>query len=61
MSWALFKGDEQISKRHSRKVAAVVEAFERKVVITAAGDWIGDNFSPRPQLLEGYTIREIDA
>ena len=59
MTWALFKGDEQISIGHPHKIAAVVEAFEAKVVITASGDWIGDKVSPVPHLLDGYSIREV--
>lgn len=30
--WAVFKGDEPVTKAHSTKQAAIIEAFERGLV-----------------------------
>jgi hypothetical protein len=46
--WALFKDDERISRYHSSREAACVEAFEAKVVIH-------DKFGN--QLANGYEIK----
>lgn len=55
--FALFKNDKRISKAHSTREAAFIEAFERGVVIDYSADFIGDK-SGRT-LMEGYEVREF--
>jgi hypothetical protein len=55
--YALFHEGKQISKAHSTEKAAIVEAYERKIVVSSGFDFPGDksgHFLPR-----GYEIREI--
>lgn len=47
--YALFHKDRQISKAHKHRICAIVEAYERGVVMTKVGLLIG----------EGYTIEEV--
>jgi hypothetical protein len=47
--WALFYIGGQVSKSHSTKEAAMIEAYERGVVTVSRG---------RSQLARGYTILE---
>ena len=49
-AWAIYYIGHQVSKEHSTRDAAVVEAFEMKIVATAGG---------RTWLAPGYTIQEI--
>ena len=51
LKWALFNPEgQQISKSHPVKAAALIEAFEKGVVIQSWGKkWI----------LEGYVVREV--
>lgn len=56
--FALFDGDKQISKAHSTKEAAVIEAYERKLVVDFSADFPGDK-SGRC-LPEGFVIRELE-
>lgn len=45
--YALFKHNKQISKAHPHRLCVVVEAYERKLVMTKLG------------LLSDYVIREV--
>ena len=55
--WALFKDGEQISKPHSTRNAAIIEAYEKKVVVTYSADWVGDTSGT--ELIGGFTVEEI--
>lgn len=55
--YALFDGNNQISKAHSTKEAVAIEAFEKKLVIDFGADFIGDK-SGRC-LPEGFAIKEV--
>jgi hypothetical protein len=48
--WALFYIGGQVSKSHSTKEAAMIEAYERGVITVSRG---------RSQLARGYTILEV--
>jgi len=56
--YALFHDGIQISKSHSTKEAAMVEAYEHGAVVDYGADFIGDK-SGRC-LIDGFKIREID-
>lgn len=60
--WALFKGEEQISKSHSTRWAAMAEAYERGVVAKGSiGDFEGDpDLSNEKFLFGGYSIKETE-
>lgn len=47
--YALFRHDKQISKAHKHKLCAIIEAYERGVVMTKIGLLTG----------EGYEVRKI--
>lgn len=55
--YALFEGNKQISKAHASERAAVVEAFERKLVVDGAADFPGDKSGRF--LIPPYEIREV--
>lgn len=57
MTYALFKNNTQVTKAHSTKDAAVIEAYELGIVIDYSADFIGDK-SGR-SLIEGYEIKEV--
>lgn len=48
--YALFRGDQQISKAHSTRVAVAVEAFERGLVVRSRW-WVA--------LADGCVIRAM--
>ena len=50
MTYALFHHERQISKPHSTKVAAVIEAFERKAVIRCGRVY---------EMAEGYSVGPV--
>lgn len=58
MPYALFKDGKQISKTHSTKEAALVEAFEARAIVKGAWD-----FHPKDgfdnTLCAGYEIRVV--
>lgn len=58
MRYALFKDGAQYSKSHSNKEAAIIEAYEKGVVIDYSADFIGD--SSGKCLMEGFEIKEIE-
>jgi hypothetical protein len=47
--WAVFKGEEQVSKSHTTKLAAIIEAFEKGWFNSARG---------KVYLQQPYTIEE---
>lgn len=55
--YALFKDGEQISKSHPIKAVAVMEAFERGLVLRFSGDFIGEKSGEC--LPDGYEIKLI--
>lgn len=55
--WALFKDGEQLSKSHPIKAAAVMEAFERGLVLRFSADFTGDKSGEC--LPDGYEIKEV--
>ncbi len=54
--YALFHDGRQVSKAHSTREAVLVEAHERRAVITESSDF-GD-FRRIARLVRGYEIRE---
>ena len=57
--YALFKDGKQISKSHSTRRAAGMEAYEHSAVVHMSIDFTGDRqLNP---LATGYEIREIKA
>ena len=48
--YALFKNNKQISKAHTTKRAALIEAYELNVVIRG-GKFLG--------LIDGYKVKEV--
>lgn len=58
MKYALFKDGKQISKAHSTKDAAAIEAYERGLVWDCNADFPGDK--PGKELAAGYEINPID-
>ena len=60
MAYALFKGGKQMSKAHSTKGAALIEAYERKVVVSSCSDFPDhEPMKSSKELLDGYEIREV--
>ena len=57
--YALFHNGRQISKAHSTRNAAVIEAIERKLAIWGSGDFLGDVGVSTVALPEGYDIKEV--
>ena len=57
MTYALFKDSKQISKAHSTREAAIVEAREIGKVQRVVHDFCGNTH--RITLVEGYEIREV--
>ena len=57
--FALFKDGKQISKAHTKGIAAVTEAFERKAVVRCSSDFDGQTFAADLSLADGYEIREV--
>lgn len=60
--YALFKDGIQISKPHSAKEAALVEAFERKLVVIGYNDFLGEKgpYQHAPTLCNGVEIKEVE-
>ena len=59
--YALFFHGQQISKAHSTRRAAVIEAFERGAVERSSEDFPEDPESLRdPVLAKGYEIRPLE-
>lgn len=56
--YALFYNGKQLSKAHSTKDAAMIEAFERRIVIDGSPDFIGDKGFRT--FAGGFEIKEID-
>lgn len=50
-AFALFQSGQQISKPHSTKIAAMIEAFERGAVIRCRCSY---------ELANGYDVRKVD-
>lgn len=48
MSWALFHDGRQVSKAHSTRIAAMIEAMEAKAVIRSGRAY---------ELADGYEVR----
>ena len=60
MSFALFKDGEQVSKAHSTRLAAKIEAYERKIVVSCGTDFPDYGVHRRGhELIGGYEIKEI--
>ena len=58
--YALFHHGKQVSKAHSNRIAAQMEAYEFGVVLDSAiGDFPGDSPSVR-RLATGYEVKEVD-
>jgi hypothetical protein len=59
--FALFRDGKQISKAHSTRAAATIEAFERgAIVISHADFWAKEVlFAESLDLSDGYEIREV--
>ena len=55
-AFALFKDGKQISKAHKLRDAAIVEAFERKAVVSSSGDFWGGSYT---LMADGYEVREV--
>lgn len=58
MSFALFKNEKRISRWHSTRRAAKIEAFEAGAVISWGVDFAGDTSGV--SLRDGYAIMEQD-
>lgn len=56
-AYALFQNGKQISKAHSTRLAARVEAYEIGAVVTNHADFPGDVQST--VLADGYEIKEV--
>lgn len=56
--YAIFKDDKQVTKAHSTKEAAMVEAFEAKLACYAYPDFPGDKGGLF--LDDGCTLKELD-
>jgi hypothetical protein len=57
--FALFKDDIRISKIHSTRGVAMVEAFQRHVVLSWRSDFESDP-SPGLVMAPGYVVKEIN-
>lgn len=55
--FALFKDGIQISKSHSDRGVAMIEAFERKAVVSWSADFWSDKSDAA--LVDGYEVREV--
>ena len=58
MTYAIFKNEKQVTKAHSTKKAAIVEAFEAKMASYAFPDYIGDKGGLF--LNNGYKLQEVN-
>ena len=59
--WALFKGDNQVTKAHSTKQAAIIEAYERGVITRGIADFPGQMRSNFTIALDAdHSIREVN-
>lgn len=56
--YALFKDGKQISKAHSTREAAAIEAYERGLVVDWGADFPGDK--PGRWLAGGYEIKQVE-
>lgn len=54
--YALFKDGKQVSKAHSTREAATIEAYERGLVVDWGADFPGDK--PGRALADGYEIKQ---
>lgn len=57
-SFALFKDGIQISKAHSTRGVAMVEAFQRKAVVSWSQDFWSDP-APGLAMADGYEVKEV--
>ena len=58
MMYAIFKDDKQVTKAHSTREAAMVEAFEAKLAYYASPDFPGDKGGFG--LYDGYKLKEVE-
>lgn len=56
--YAIFKDNKQVTKAHSTKEAAMIEAFEGKHAHYASRDFVGDKGGFF--LNKGYEIKEVE-
>jgi len=56
MTYAVFKGKEQVSKAHSTREAAWIEAYEMGVVVEGSTDFGPQNYWRC--MAKGYTVEE---
>ncbi len=57
MAYALYRDDRRVSKAHSTREAAIIEAVEAGAVTTSSGYFAGD-LDHGWMLADGYEIRE---
>lgn len=58
--WALFKGDKQVTKAHSTKNAAIIEAYEKCIITRGIPDFPGQVGGCNTIALDAdHSIREV--